>query len=72
MVTNSSKVGKFLFIFTYLSIWGFAMGCVCFTWLTDIPVCSETYRLSNMVLSECGRQKEKNKPKNILNLFFII
>ncbi len=35
--TNRSEVGKFLFIFTYLSILGIAMGCVPFTWLTDIP-----------------------------------
>ncbi len=30
------------------------MGCVRFARLTNIPVCSETYRLSNMVLSVSG------------------
>ncbi len=43
------------------------MGCVRFARLTDIPVCSETYRLSNMVLSVSGSTEGKpiNKPNNM-------
>ncbi len=72
MVTNRTKVLLFLFSFTYLSIWGVAMGCVRFARLIDIPVCSETEALEPYMVpsaSAYGSTEGKKYTKQYFNLF---